>query len=102
MSSIITDPNAPADDGLDRSQRLLIKRARAMGIKIGATTVPHLMEESMGGMSPQEIAHAYAGAIAGLCGAALHKLPPELVANILEATAMGLRQHPDAIRGATH
>ena len=100
MSQIITDPDAPVNDGLDRSQRLLVKRARAMGIKIGATTMPHLMEESMGGMSPAEVAHAYAGAIAGLCGAALHKLPAQVVAEILEATAIAIQQHPDAIRGA--
>lgn len=99
MPAIITDPSAPPADGLDNSQRLLVKRARAIGVKIGSQTIPVTMASAMGGMSATEVAHMYAGAIAGLCGAAMQQLPPGPIADILEATAMAIRQNPGAIRG---
>lgn len=84
---------------LDASQQRLIKRARAMGLQITTKTLVKLLDEASRGMSPTELAHLYAAAIAGMCGAAMHYMPPDTVADILDATAMGIRQHPDKVRG---
>lgn len=85
--------------GLDRSQQQLLKRARAMGIKISTETLNKILDQASRSMSPPELAHLYAGSIGGLSGAALHFIPAEAVADILDATAMAIRQHPDKLRG---